>query len=385
MIYFCIAVFLLLLSSKYDINGYRNKYVDVFVFILFVALAGFRYRIGLDTIRYESHFDFSYPIGQTSIAELLNGEFAPLYMLLQSLVKTFTEEFYVLQLAQAFIVNFAVFHFLKKNTKNFYFALFLYFILVYHNFCFEVMREACAVSMFLLSWDYFKDNKLVKYYFFAILGIGFHQSAILLLILPLIKLPIVQKILRVGPQIYIIALGMLVLGYVMQKSFFSYFTLLNMTESMSERISNYSTSDYGGQTLNIFGIINVFLLRVFFPLFIVGRMEKDADSRVYEAIIVLFICFSVLSIPITIFYRMVNYTYLIVISLYADYLTNQKLTDQSYLKRVLVYIPLILLTLWGFTGSEGSQHVYNRYIPYSSIFEKELNPDREQLFNNYGL
>lgn len=62
----------------------------------------------------------------------------------------------MMQICQAILVNIILFWFIKRNTKNIFFAVLIYYVFLYTNFMCEVMREACAVSMFLLSWEYFK-------------------------------------------------------------------------------------------------------------------------------------------------------------------------------------------------------------------------------------
>lgn len=384
MIYLLIAIALLILSYNYD---YKKKQwsanVFALVLIAFVCLAGLRYRIGLDTIRYESHFEYAPSLSTMAWSDIFEGEFAPLYMLLQALTKEISDNFYLLQFVQAFIVNLSVFRFLKRNTKAVYFSLFLYFLLIYHNFCFEVMREALAVSMFLFSWESYKTGKWIKYLFFVILALGFHPSAIVLLLLPVVKIFNLNKYLSMSPRLFIIAPVVVLLGFIIQRTFFDYFLLLDLQDSISERISNYSTSDYGRQTLNYLGIITTVLFRVLFPYYVINHMRTGLYSSkgLLEVMVVLFACFSLLSIPITIFYRLVNYMYLFAVVLYADFFNE--LHNHSFSSRFSFFIPLILITLWAFTGKEGHARVYNRYLPYSSIITKDTDAKRESLYNDY--
>ena len=60
MIYLLLLFLLLYLSYRYD---YRKNiaYFDAsyyLILILFILLAGFRFRIGVDTIRYESYAEY---------------------------------------------------------------------------------------------------------------------------------------------------------------------------------------------------------------------------------------------------------------------------------------------------------------------------------------
>ena len=117
-------------------------------------------------------------------------------------------------------------------------------------------------------------------------------------------------------------------------------------------------------------------------------MRLKKRNKVYEnfePIVALFIIFSVLSIPITIFYRMTSYTYLFVILMYANYSYEVYSLNKKNIQKYLICLPLVLFTFWGFLGKEKSQHVYNRYFPYNSIFTKEVDWNREKLYNDYSL
>ena len=260
MVYFVTMFLILFLSARYDGTGKgMPKWIVALVYFVLVATAGMRYRIGLDTIRYEMHYSIASSIFDVSWNDLVSAEFSPLYMLLQGVAKSISDEFYVFQFIQAIIVNLAVFRFLRYNASNFFFALFFYYILEYHNFCFEVMREALAVSRFLFSWEYYKNNRWIPYYIFAVLGLGFHHSALLLFILPILKLPGIASFMKIDKELAAFSILLIILGFTFQGQLFSIFSSINFQESVSERIQGYTSSNYGSQTLNIFGILTAVL------------------------------------------------------------------------------------------------------------------------------
>ncbi|MFK2015199.1 EpsG family protein [Bacteroides fragilis] len=92
--------------------------------------------------------------------------------------------FFWLQLLQAFIVNSIVLSFIRKYTKYKYTALLLYVLTVYLHYNIEIMREAIAISFFLLSIKYYINKKWLKYYIVILGCILFHYSALFLLLLP---------------------------------------------------------------------------------------------------------------------------------------------------------------------------------------------------------
>lgn len=111
MIYLFILLLLLLLSFRYDING-KKKYRDqcyLILLVIFILVAGLRYRLGTDTIGSLDKFYTETPcVGDISI-DYLSIKY-PLWNLLSSLVYTVAGKFFVLQLIQATIVNLSLIH-----------------------------------------------------------------------------------------------------------------------------------------------------------------------------------------------------------------------------------------------------------------------------------
>ena len=120
MIYILIIIFLILLSYQYDYCKYKKYWNFHFYTILcvLVMLAGFRYRLGNDTINYMKWYESLYTLSNFKL-DLSDYEIG--FTFLSSLIKTLGGDFYVLQFVTAFIINFSILSYFKKYCRNYTF------------------------------------------------------------------------------------------------------------------------------------------------------------------------------------------------------------------------------------------------------------------------
>lgn len=384
------------MSYHYDYLGkksYKWCYF-YFVLIILIQLTGFRFRIGLDTIRYESHFIDTPNFFNLNSSEFQESNHEPLYLILSALAKTISSEFWVLQVLQSILVNTIVFRFIRLNTKNVFLGVLLYYICLYLNFNCEVMREACAVSMLLLGWEYLKKDKILPFAVFCIIACGFHISGILLLIIPILKLTPFWKFLKINKYTIPILVGILLVGYFIQAKFFDYLVLLSLGDSFSGKVERYADSSLASGVLNINGIISSICRYILLPLlsiYILKRKNKYHFNDNFEPMVLFSLIFAVLTIPIAIFYRYANYFMPFAIIAICQFVYTPKLylTKKKYVRLkfflswYIILFPLLFFQIYGFNAKEGDSRykTYMRYYPYSSIFTKEKDALRESLFN----
>jgi transmembrane protein EpsG len=111
------------------------------------------------------------------------------YIISNSLIKIFTNDFSVYIIIYTFITHIFLFKAIKENSKYFFYSLFIYFSSYYFWHNFTLLRQNAAIIIFWLSIKYVKDNKFKQYIFLILIATFFHKSAILLLFLyPFIKL-----------------------------------------------------------------------------------------------------------------------------------------------------------------------------------------------------
>lgn len=191
MIYVFVVLGLFWFIYIYDYKGCRKDKLLWYniMMIIFVVIAGFRYRLGIDTVNYEDEFyrETLY-FSEWNLSNIfLEADTDSGYLMYTSLMKSLFGSWEVAQFLIALFVNVVVFRFLYKNTIYPFVAILLYFCSLYYDLNFETLRQALALSFFLLGYKYLMENKYLKYYIFVILSILFHKVALLTLFFPFIK------------------------------------------------------------------------------------------------------------------------------------------------------------------------------------------------------
>lgn len=399
MIYFILLAFIAIATYQFDyLKKRRNRQVCYYVILLaLILVAGFRYRVGLDTVRYESQYEYIPSIDEIDLDDFNNNAYDPLYLLLASISKTISSEFWVLQLLHALLVNVIVFRFIKLNTENIFFGVLCYYLFLYINFMCEVMREACAVSMLLLGWEYLKKEKIFKFSIFCILAYGFHTSAFILLLFPILNIIKVWNYCSVNKYTPVLLIFVLIFGYYIQHLLFDYLLLLDVSTRFSNKVEAYSDNSLSQSVLNIKGIISTTIKFILYPFTVRLLMQYNNIRYFYKQIDPLLICCfcaAMLSIPIALLYRYNNYFMLFAIIVLCQivfykgkiYISKRKFIKlNSFLTWTIIFFPLFFFTLIGYYSRDGRSpyRAYVRYYPYSSIFGKETDMTREKLFNYY--
>ena len=165
MIYFVVLALLLILTVRYDINGkteYRDQWYNG-VLVILILIAGLRFRLGEDTINYIWMFYHDTPeLPDFDIDVLLSSDQPPLWLLLNSLVKTLGGKFFVVQLIQATILNTLMLKYFKKHSTYPFACVLLYFYWRYQLFNMVVMKAALALSVVLFANDFFLEKKYIS-------------------------------------------------------------------------------------------------------------------------------------------------------------------------------------------------------------------------------
>ena len=254
------------------------------------------------------------------------------------------------------------------------------------------MREACAVSMFLLAWKAFKERRWIRYYILSTLAVGFHLSAIILYIIPLLNFLNISSILsRKGYILFFIVFCVLI-GNIIQISLFDYLQLFDINDAINNRVMSYQDTDLAGSTLNIMGLVMNIPKFVIYPLgaALVYKKQNYSNNKDICLICLLAIGFSIITLYSSLFYRFNNYFMpfvIITISTVSFHSKQGMIRDNNrFMKWCLIIFPFIFMYIYGYMADVGNSGYkqYSVYYPYKSIIFKEKDNNREQIFNYYG-
>lgn len=402
MIYFIVLAVLIFLSYRYDY--YKKSQGRLFsylvMFAVLVLIAGLRYRIGTDSVRYERYYEEFPYIWELRKNYFLKVRFEPGFVILMSLCKSLTSDFTFFQFVCAIVTNSAVFYFIYKNTRHIFFGIFLYCFILYTQLNFEVLREAFAVSIFLFAWEPLKRNNLLLYYLLILLSIAFHIGSTICLLCPLFFLPGINYFFTFGKRTLFICIGVLGLGFAINYVFFDFIKLLSISASISDRATAYSKDELGGSTLNIFGALGTIIKWIAYPLislyFINLRRKKDhikfskAFNRL-EGLALMSIYIGLISIPIKILFRFNDYFFffsIVVTStfLYSSLIIKNKTYKLRFYYWLILLFPLLFIQAKSQTAginNSGSLKAYMSYYPYASRLNPEVDRHREAIFRYY--
>ncbi|MBO7539817.1 MAG: EpsG family protein [Prevotella sp.] len=382
MIYFVVILLLLFLSFRYDINEktYGRNHWYMAVLILFILISGLRYRVGIDTVGYIRSYYYSTPTVFSFFSAGYTIGDKPLWKLLNSICYTFGARFYIVQLITAAFCNVLVFKYIKKHSDYIFTCLFFYFIYLYPAYNFETMKAFYAIVLSLYGNDCFLEKKWIKGYSFYIIAALFHTSTIALFIVPLL---LFLRMNRIGLFILLLAF---VAGYILQKNLGDYFVLLDFIddESISDKLEDYAESDRYGTGRGLLYIVGKLLPLLLFSFISFKKVQKNnGSSRLLELepFLMMGMLFVVLMSNIYIFYRFTQFfgIYFVIFfaQLFVDLCKSRKFSKGvSYARAFLLFSPLLFAILIRYRVS------YVKYVPYSSVIEKNISKEREKLFDN---
>ena len=383
MFYYVILILLIILSFRYDINGktkYRNE-LYMAVLTVFILVAGLRYRLGEDTINYLYSFYHSIPYLQhINIDMFLSSGSPPLWILLNSAIKTIGGKFYMVQLAQATIVNTLILAYFKKHSPYPFACAALFFFWRYQWYSMVVMKAAIALSIVLFANDYFLDKKYAKGFLLILIATGFHQSSLLLVITPFLTF---LKCNRIG----VIALVLTYFfGMFLQSRLGDVFEMMEFAEGVSNKLDNYVDSRFMTQNHNLnFFIIKVFPIIIYPLLSLIYIKKKCKDSHILrlEPFLMVGLLFQMMQFSIHVFYRFVFiyiiYYIIFIVHFFIEYSKNTIRFEKSlaYARSFAIVFPFLFSLAYLYPMT----HV--NFNPYSSVIEKSLSKEREHYFAGF--
>lgn len=176
----CILTYIVqrLLSLK------KNKLaiiISIFIILIPSLLAGFRDQtIGTDLKTYVLP-DFYYAVNSDNIEEYFEiSKEEPFYTILNFVISRFTNDFHwVLFIVQLIMTTLVYITIYKQREKiSMWLAMLVYMILFYTRFL-NLVRQGIAVCIIILSFNFIKDKKPIKYIISIIIAMLFHRTAII--------------------------------------------------------------------------------------------------------------------------------------------------------------------------------------------------------------
>lgn len=384
MIYIIVLIFLLLFIVRFDINGVKSNRDNYYwlTLVVFILIAGLRYRLGSDTVNYLYNYYHEIPkLDYIFSSRFFLWDEEPLFRLLNSIVLTMGGRFYIVQLIHATFVNILLFKYIKRHSDYIFTCLFFYFIWMYAFYNMEEMKASMSLVVCLYANDYILNKKWVRGVLLYVIAGLFHKTAYVLLITPLFFLFGEMVILE-----YVFVVAAFITGVIVQENFGNYLNLFAISNSASNEVEQYMKMtgmlNQEGRNMTFF-IVHIIPFIVYPILSFVYIRIHNHKSRLLKLQPLLFIgiAFVAVQASMNLAYRFVHFyaIYLIMFmaQMFIDMIKNasSKNKELAYLKSIVIMLPLLMLI-------GRAQLDYSvRYFPYSSVIEKSTYYDREKDYN----
>lgn len=402
MIYLIVLFLIMLCVYAFDLRKHRQFEPLCYwgFFVVFVVIAGLRYRIGTDSIVYERDYENIPMIWELSKFKFASVRYEPGFMVFASIPRSVSSDFTLLQFFHAAVVNLVFFWFIKNNSTHKFLCLAFYFLILYLNLCMQVLREALAVCLFLLAWPSFRDGIWWKYYILVVLAFFFHTSAIVLWFLPFFCLPGIRSLFVIGKRTLLICLVLVLLGLFIQSRFSAVFSALAVTDRMMDRVNEYKDTYFATGNLAIGGILMILAQVCMYPLaaayflYVAGK-SKDKKKAIkesrFEMMVVAGIYFMILSLTMSIFVRYFNYFGIFCLAAVATWAFSKiRFFGKTYrLKMVywcLIILPYFALNLYSYNSNankSGTLKNYMIYYPYYTRLDPQVDSNRENIYRYF--
>lgn len=400
MIYLVIIVSLMILACRYDFRDYtiNKQFWFNIVLAALILLAGFRYRMGADSINYTYSFYYDTPYLWELKSDDFSSGFEPLFFLMNSFVKSIGGKFYFVQLLEALFVNILVVNYIKKHSRYVFSCILLYFLWIYPYYMTEEMRASMAVALCLYANDYILEKNWVKGISLILISVFFHYSAIVLLLTPLFVY------LRFNVLGYITLFLSLFLGFKIQQVFGDYILLLGVGGAVGEKAEAYANNDLLFEyRITLIGIITTKVVYIIYSIIAfyyikLKSLQNDRNLLQMQPFVMTGLIFVLFSIPMPISYRYVHfyevYFLFFFVHLFVDLVKDNKMHSVavSLVKCFVLSVPLLYGLSYevyraNYSSSNWSHPVYGytRFYPYASIFDKTIDEEREFFYRSWEI
>lgn len=359
-IYNIILLSLIGCSLYFDFKPIRNTTIKIYklFFILFGFLCAFRYGVGADTIYYMDTYYNMPALDELSMLHFIMFRFQPLYTLLCAFCKTITDNFFLIQLIQAFLLYHSLYLVIKEYKAFRFFILILFFLQFFHYIGLGLMRECFAVSFSLYSFIYYKRNKNKTALIFLLCAFFFHVGAFILFIYPLIR-----KVEYTPQKIILLGLLLPIIGVVIVE-------IINKIIAASgiNALVEYSDRylDEVKSSSNI--ILNYVKNSIILFLVIIPGFKYDKENKDLYILSFLFVLFDIISSQfLPMFFRFRNYVFLFFfISIHKALRHNLR---RNHLFKFICFITIIYQPIVIYKQEITDKNSY--LIPYKTIFSED--------------
>jgi hypothetical protein len=380
MLYLFVLSLVILLIVQYDFLG-NHVGADLWfniILVLFIGIAGLRYKVGGDTLAYIEAFKEIPKVRELTTFNFSESRLDPLWIIVSSISRSILDDFTLFQIVHALFVNIVLFKFIKRYTPYRFTAILIYYVFFYLYFNMEILRESLAVCIFLLAYPYYQSRRWLQYYVIAAIAFLFHTSALLILFFPLLRSAKLNR-----QNVIKLCVSFVIFSVVI----FKFPNLINFLFFSSRIASKFES--YSGLHPELTGMLYYFFFFALMPyLMILLGYKLVPKPQIFEELFIPYFAIVLIFIVFSGFGRFLNYLSPFLMIYFSYYLHN--LSRHSLFNKmrgnvlamlfVMAAIPKVIYYTGGQSKYVEGTNTFNRWYPYSSIFTKEEYPFREIIY-----
>lgn len=368
MVYLILVIlFMIPIFKKWDLDIKDHNRYYWFLCISLILVAGFRNQVGGDSFTYMSDWQYYPQIQDLNLIMMVVKNYMPLWVILNSAIKTVVDDFVALQLIVSLVVNIATFHVVKNESRQKFAVVFVYALLQYLYFNCEVLREAIAVSIFYIAFYCLVKKDYIKYYILITISFLFHDSSIIYFVLPLV-MKYIRKEFTPRTIVWLGVISLILLNPVVLEQA----TRLLPGLRSDGFVEGYTTMRIG----SMLGFIRSMLNVIFFYLLLTKTKDKLSITTLYG--LKLFFILHIVGIAVPVLMtRISNYVnifyYIAVIELlysYRKYMLSYVFSFMLVFTFVNYYFMDVTHWVEADHGQKSRYYFYELFYPYYSVFEE---------------
>lgn len=372
IVYLCVIVFLVLFSLLFDWKGdSRIKNTCYYISMIFlICLAGFRGEIGLDTITYSDWYPTLPPLNEMTLAKFSQSRFEPLFKIVCSTCKLFSDEWLLPQFIFAVLINSSIFIFIKNHTQSLFSCILLFFLGSFYVLNCEEIRQAVSFSIVLFALSYLEKGRTMKYFLAVFIAAGFHYSSLIFFILPFVK-----KIVSKPFWVFVISCFLFIVAALVRDNLLNIIFYFSQSE-YADYLTQYSDGFMGGVvSRTIFNYISIMMSLILIPVATYYLTVKDIKKNdTFLALFILYLFSAIINVQVVWFYRFVHIFQMAAIVVMANGWRVFLMRHKSLVKRIAL---LLMFTLYMYSLVNNSvfgydetfeQYRYELFVPYTLYF-----------------
>lgn len=259
-IYISVLVFFSLCIPLEKLSSAKKKYVASLMMLVLIILGTIRSNsVGSDTANYQKLFINNSLIDYKNIAQTSKGML--IYDYFSKILSSISQNPQIITLVLTLLTSLFILFFILKISRYPIFSVYLYYVLYFYFFSLNGARQSFAMSLSLIAYVLFKDNKYrILSIALLIIAIGIHSTAVITIIYFLLsKIKLSNKLLM--SFMIISSLSLLLIDKVIY-----YFLLIFPRYTMYFSGGEHSFSDVGQGNKILLSFFYLILILVFYFL-----------------------------------------------------------------------------------------------------------------------